>query len=136
MKRTKQEIVNSFGYYAAKGAKNLLNNEQQKIVRPYMWRYKIAVPLVLVQVIFVNIVEKTTDFISNVLDKLDDITMEIQYKVDSSFSKDPRIIRGLHEKFIDELVDHEDDEGKERFDEYKSIDPKRMKVRKNKKIKK
>lgn len=136
MKRTKQEIELSFGYYAAKGAKNLLNDEQKKIVRPYMWRYKIAVPLVLVQVGFVNIVEKTTDFISNLLDKLDDITMEIQYKVDSSFSRDPRIIRYFHEKFIDKLVEYEDDEGKERFDDYKSVDPKRIKVRKNRKIKK
>lgn len=136
MKRTKQEIENSFAYYAAKGAKNLLNDEQKKIVRPYMWRYKIAVPLVLVQVGIVNIVEKTTDFISNLLDKLDDITMEIQYKVDSSLSRDPRIIRDLHDKFIDELIEYEDDEGKERFDDYKSIKPKGMKVKKNRKIKK
>lgn len=113
MKRTKDEIINATIKYVSKNEHHLLNDKQKNIIKPYMWRYKLAIPFVHIRIFAIKTSTVLSNLIVKTLNKLEEITENNQFKLETLLEKDPLIIRELHNKFIDDLVKNENDDGSE-----------------------
>lgn len=135
MKRTKNEVLNSFVYYIAKDAKELLNKEQREIVKPYIWKYKVSMPMVKVKAVLEKVVINSFDGVTDVLDFCSDKLDNAKYKISDWLHKDPHLIRNLQNEFEDKLYEAEDDNGKERWEKFKEENGMKIKTRKSPEIK-
>lgn len=135
MKRTKNEVLNSFVYYIVKDAKELLNQEQRKIVKPYIWKYKVSMPMVKVKAVLEKVVINSFDGVTDVLDFCSDKLDNTKYNISDWLHKDPYLIRNLQNEFENKLYEAEDDNGKERWEKFKEENEMKIKTRKNPEIK-
>ncbi|EKI4464036.1 hypothetical protein PCV68_001014 [Staphylococcus pseudintermedius] len=118
-KRNKRQLMDSFIYYVIHDKEYLLNKEQRKVVKPYVWRYKLVTPLAKIKIGLIPINEFIFDGLSFLLEKADDLVRDIRYRIFNFLSKDPLFVRNARKKFEYKLIELEDDTGLERLAKFK-----------------
>ncbi|MDF0056526.1 hypothetical protein O0I52_11830, partial [Staphylococcus pseudintermedius] len=93
----------------------LLNKEQRKVVKPYVWRYKLVTPLAKIKIGLIPINELVFDGLSSLLENLNDLVRNIEYRIFKFLSTDPLFVRNTRKKFENKLIELEDDTGLERL---------------------
>lgn len=114
-KRNKRQLMDSFINYAIHNKEYLLNKEQRKVVKPYVWRYKLVTPLAKIKIGLIPINELVFDGLSSLLENLNDLVRNIEYRIFKFLSTDPLFVRNTRKKFENKLIELEDDTGLERL---------------------
>lgn len=119
MKRDRKDLTSSIALYIYKNEKSLLNEKQKELLKPYEWRFKVASKSGIFLEILYKVNKKLGTFFYNLFDSLKHHTEDLEEYIEKKLVTDPRIIRSVKEEMISKIESAEDENGQERFDEYR-----------------